>query len=473
MATHYSPENKEEDPQYIHKLRGKLSRRQKEVEAEMRVLQEEMQALHPTYSDSPDRCASYSPSRDARVTFAPTTQPQDSLESPEATITAAEKLLNRRKKSASDMPVTTSRRLTDYHERVADERPRSPVSPPATNGYLRTFMEAMREERKESSRQVNALIQALAGNRPQEPTNKVNKAIPQVQAMKEGDEYFQLFEHTQTARNNPRDAWASTLLPLLNPICKSLALSLPADVRVDYQALKTELLALARSQTEQSSKLFWERKKPVGVTWREEVATLTKLLRRCAPGPTAEEVRGQVLVEKLIQMLPRTIQAFVRERKPKTPSETTELISTYSRAHNITETEWELKDYSNKKTNFKQSHSQPGHGTNQNTKQPLHVTNQQQEQVQSQGSSPGQLVNNPKPHFKGKNFQQKKKDMTKVQCHNCKEYGHYQYQCVKVNLVVLPQVLGQGKKPPVYKQGKIEGRETTWCMDSGADVCFI
>ena len=145
-----------------------------------------------------------------------------------------------------------------------------------------------------------------------------HKAVPQVQAMREHEDlykYFQLFEHTQGARNNPREAWASTLLPLLNAVCKSLALSLPTTTQLDYQAL----LALAKAQTEQSAKLFWERKKPIGNTWREEVAELTKLLRRCAPGPSAEEVRGQILVEKLAQMLPKHIQAFVRERNQRLP----------------------------------------------------------------------------------------------------------------------------------------------------------
>ena len=190
----------------------------------------------------------------------------------------------------------------------------------------------MREERRECSRQMTALIEALANTRAAWLGFSLNKAIPQVQAMKEKEdltEYFQLFENTQKARNNPKEAWAYTLMPLLNSTCKSLALSLPATTQLDYNLLKTELLALAVSQTEHTPKMFWERKKPVGNTWREEVAILTKLLRRCTPGPTAEEVRGQILVEKLTQMLPKHIQAFVRERQPNSPSEAADLISTY------------------------------------------------------------------------------------------------------------------------------------------------
>ena len=63
--------------------------------------------------------------------------------------------------------------------------------------------------------------------------------------------------------------------------------------------------------------------------------------------------------------------------------------------------------------------------------------------------------------------------MSKVQCHSCKEYGHYAYQCVKVNVVTLPGIGTDKKKPPVMKQGKIGTREHLWYMDSGADMCFI
>lgn len=289
-------------------------------------------------------------------------------------------------------------------------------------------------------------------------------------------EFFQLFEHTQCARNNPRAAWAATLLPLLNPTCKSLALSLPATARADYIALKEELLALAKVQTDQASKLFWERKKPLASTWREEVAELTKLIRRCAPGPSAEEVREQILV---VQMLPRTIQAFVRERKPTKPSEAADLISTYFRAHGITETEWELRDREqyNKKAGYKQSYSHQSYQPQHNNRYTMTTTQQQTSMTPSTTtptSSTGQEQSG--KSYKGRSFPQKgyhKRDMSKVQCHNCKEYGHYAYQCVKVNVVTLPGLDGAHKKPPVMKHGKIGHKEHLWYMDSGADMCFI
>ena len=106
-------------------------------------------------------------------------------------------------------------------------------------------------------------------------------------------EFFSAFESTQQARRTPREAYAATLLPLLNPVCKSLALSLPADSRTSYSCLKRELLAQADSRSDATVQVIWEHRKPKGRTWREEAASLTKLARRCAANVTvAQEYTG-------------------------------------------------------------------------------------------------------------------------------------------------------------------------------------
>ena len=65
-----------------------------------------------------------------------------------------------------------------------------------------------------------------------------------------------------------------------------------------------------------------------------------------------------------------------------------------------------------------------------------------------------------------------RKDIKDIQCHNCKQMGHYSWQCVKVNVVALPGSDNQAK-PPVMKRGKIGKTDHLWCMDSGADMCFV
>ena len=220
---------------------------------------------------------------------------------------------------------------------------------------------------------------------------------------------------------------------------------------------------------------------------------LTKLLRRCAPGPTADEVRSQIVVEKLVQMLPRHIQAYVRERRPETPGEASGLISTYFRAHNLVETEWEGREKDSK--DFKKSYGyknqqlQPSfHQASSNlaSKYTSQLSTQQPASSQPQSQVPGSHdshngANQPSTQkqssFKGQNFyyprNYQRRDMSMIQCYNCKEYGHYAYQCVKVNVVTLPEMGSGAKKQPVMKTGMIGEREHLWYMDSGADMCFI
>ena len=333
MATPVITDEMLNSPEYLQALKSRIEQQERALETRLQRETDQLNSLTTSnctnMRETENAYPAHSLSRESRVTFAEGSTPP--RESPLATVQAANTFIDLLSTATAATEsiathLTQRRRLTDYHERAATPSRHSYQSPspsppltllpgaPATsptNGYLDTFIAAMREERRESNRQLTALVEAFASTRTAEPVPKLNKAIPQVQAMKDKEdltEYFQLFESTQIARNNPREAWAHTLMPLLNSTCKSLALSLPATTRLAYSALKAELLSLATAQTEYTAKQFWERKKPVGSTWREEVATITKLLRRCTPGPSVEEVRGQILVEKLTQMLPKHIE---------------------------------------------------------------------------------------------------------------------------------------------------------------------
>jgi len=146
------------------------------------------------------------------------------------------------------------------------------------------------------------------------PRETINKAVPLVQPMSVHEdlrEYFELFEITQVARRTPREVYASTLLPLLNTTCKSLALSLSVEIHTSYSQLKKELLFQADSRADAIIPVFWEHRKKKLSTWKVK---LTKLARRCAPSQNPEEVKKIFVMEQLTQQLPRSIQLYVRER---------------------------------------------------------------------------------------------------------------------------------------------------------------
>lgn len=149
-----------------------------------------------------------------------------------------------------------------YSDGEGSTTPPGGVPPPATTttgpptGNSEWF-QFMREEREASDRRMMQMMQTLALGRA--PNEGINKAVPQVQPMSKHEdlrEFFDLFETTQSARRTPREAYAATLLPLLNATCKSLALSLPADTRTSYSRLKRELLAQADSRADATTQVF-------------------------------------------------------------------------------------------------------------------------------------------------------------------------------------------------------------------------
>ena len=149
----------------------------------------------------------------------------------------------------------------------------------------------MREEREASDKRLMEMVQKLSLGRA--PSDGINKAIPQVQPMRDGAdlrEYFTLFESTQVDRRTPRESYAATLRPLLNPACQRIVFRLPAETQSSYSQIKTILLEQADSRSDATIQQFWEHRKVKTDTWQEELAELRKLAQRCAPSNDGEAV---------------------------------------------------------------------------------------------------------------------------------------------------------------------------------------
>ena len=258
----------------------------------------------------------------------------------------------------------------------------------------------------------------------------------------------------------------------MNQMCTA---SLPASIQLNYKALKKELMEEADAHRETTIQQFWEHRKKAGVTWREEVAQLTKMAKRCAPGPAPDDIRKVFVMEQVIQQLPRNIQYYVRERQPKSPNEVLQHIAAYFRAHGINEQSWETKDpkqsyhgYGSDKRGGFPPRFNSHQGSNPSQQQPQHQQlptdgkhpSQQQLQHQQQLTD-GKQQQNIRPMYGRK----PPRDMSTIKCHNCGQYGHYAWQCVTVNLVALP---AQTKTPPVMKSGKVGDKPHLWLMDGGA-----
>lgn len=280
-------------------------------------------------------------------------------------------------------PTEADRRSVENYRRYAstyDSTSPSKTQPPPTPRAMETppapttptgnseWFNFMREERAASDRRLMQMVERMSLGRA--PSEGINKAVPQVQPMSKTEdlrEFFQLYESTQQSRRTPREAYAATLLPLLNPTCKSLAFSLPTDTRTSYSHLKRELLAQADSRADATIQQFWEHRKPKTSTWREEAAVLNKLARRCAPSDDPEQVRQVFVMEQLTQQLPRNIQQYVRDREPSTTNEVLHKILTYFRARGLEEEAWESKEDFTAEKNARPMTSPP-HGSANSTR---------------------------------------------------------------------------------------------------------
>ena len=336
-----------------------------------------------------------------------------------------------------------------------------PGAPPQTN---REWLQYMMDERRASEDKMLQMFTQLGQNHSQ-----VDKSIPQVQPMSKDEdltEYFELFEVTQEARRTPRKEYAATLLPLLNKPCKSLAMSLAATERASYSTVKRHLLAQADAKVDTTIQQFWEHRKLTGVSWRQESAELVKLARRCTPTKKVnieqakDDVRAVFVMEQLLQQLPRNIQTYVRERQPDSLEDVLQHIQKYFKAHRIDELKWETRDAARQGNVNKPFREQPKSGANNPRQQQQPSQDKPGSQQPHYGkppaqSQPQQCQDNDKVQPKTYTYSNKpKRDMSTVKCNNCGQYGHYAWQCIKVNLVSLPSI---ATTPPVMKPGKIGG----------------
>ena len=148
---------------------------------------------------------------------------------------------------------------------------------------------------------------------------------------------------------------------------------------------------------------------------------------------------------------------YVRERKPSSLDQLLDLIMTYFRAHHLDESTREPEEnFTPMKNVSKQMTSHAHSGANVSTKT---TTPAKTESSNPSGGDAARNSNNynrdSRSHTNGaQTYRYPRKDIKDIQCHNCKQMGHYSWQCVKVNVVALPGCDNQAK-PPVMKRGKI------------------
>lgn len=100
-----------------------------------------------------------------------------------------------------------------------------------------------------------------------------------------------------------QEDWAPTVIPLLNNKFRGVAVKLPQDVKVDYDALKQALLDRDDKHLKNPAATFWTLSKDKGVTALDFGQQLTRLADRFLQGNDRASCLDSLVKERFIQEL--------------------------------------------------------------------------------------------------------------------------------------------------------------------------
>ena len=180
---------------------------------------------------------------------------------------------------------------------------------------------------RENSQTLVSGLQAV-----QAPAGR-DRREPKYRKLEDGDDmehYLVAFERFATTYKMPKEVWAQKLAPLLTG--KAQAAYACMDVKKgDYDELKKAILRRYDINEETYRQRFRSCKKAAEESYVEIGIKLKDLFTKWVqPGSkTKEEVSDVMVVEQLLDVMPPELKVWVRERKPKSLKEASEMADNY------------------------------------------------------------------------------------------------------------------------------------------------
>lgn len=315
---------------------------------------------------------------------------------------------------------------------------------------------------------------------------ELRRSIPNPKHMEEGAdivEYVELFESNMEARDIPKRMWAQSLIPLLSPTPRMAAQSLPAGDRSDYDKVREAALATCQETYKRAGATFFSLTKAQGESFQAYGTKLHRLCTRFSSADTIAKVQERVTIERFIHFLPAAAAGFVRDRAPKTLTDTCRLADDYFSNHGMSISsytgEYRLGGQKpHRQEDYQKPWRQGNSGWQQQHKKPWRDQHDNSEKAGGDQPVPGRVDSMvegrppPKqPQPSQPNKQQQQSNRYSPRCYKCNQTGHIASNCPqKVNLI-SDYHRDEPLSSTCVVQGRVAGKKIkNILVDSGAEI---
>ena len=187
------------------------------------------------------------------------------------------------------------------------------------------------EERRVQIDLMRALLEGATPATPRQPQPDIF-----FRKLTEADDieaYLTTFEQLVMSASLERQHWAFKLAPYLTGKAQQAYAALSSEEAADYTKFKEAILHRYNVTVDSYRQQFRATFKKPGESYQELVMRLGQLARKWLEDyTTVEAIQDQVILEQLLNTLPKDMCIFVKERKPKSSLEASMLADDYLQA---------------------------------------------------------------------------------------------------------------------------------------------
>ena len=250
--------------------------------------------------------------------------------------------------------------------------------------------------------------------------------------------YLSTFERMMEAFKVGRELWAFKLAPQLSGKAQQAFAAMDRTKTSDYDEVKAAILRRYDVSEETYRQRFRTAKRTSGEGYLELATRLRDLVEKWLTGcTTVEAVMEKIVVEQLIETMPRDLKVWIRDRKPASGADAGKLADDYSRAR---QQELQVSPRVLDHNEVKRCHTcrKTGHLMRDCPQRAESAEKPDTAKLEPKGETPSKDKTNRKP----------------VVCYNCGQLGHIAVRCPNNSNLFCSAV---GTRLSVRRPGIVEG----------------